>query len=359
VTTFEAAAAWQKLRPIAFALIAGCITVGVAGCETGASLFGSSSDAPSTALTDPSTSPTTRPARIAIAPVIGPPANVSKDLQTQLTSAIESQNIGVASGLDQNAEYTLRGYVVSAMEKKGKKARISYIWDVTDATGKGVHRVTGEVTAAAANSKNPWTAVTPKVVQEITSETVTSLAKWLPKQNQQPAPAVASSGSISSPPLVQTAAAPPPKPMAPPTTTGNSPAPPSTVTGSINRTGPVTTRVPTVTGAPGDGSNSLRVALQRELTRSGMKLTEAPSPSTYTVEGQVVMGTSKDGKQPITIDWNVKDPEGKKLGTVSQKNEVPQGSLDGAWGKTADAAAAAAAQGILKLLPKDQTASSN
>ena len=63
------------------------------------------------------------------------------------------------------------------------------------------------------------------------------------------------------------------------------------------------------------------------------------------------MGAGKDGKQPIQIDWNVKDPQGKKLGTVSQKNEIPQGSLDGAWGKTADAAAAAAAQGILKLLP--------
>ena len=71
------------------------------------------------------------------------------------------------------------------------------------------------------------------------------------------------------------------------------------------------------------------------------------------------MGPGKNGKQPITIDWDVKDPSGKKLGTVSQKNEVPQGSLDGAWGKTANAAAAAAAQGILKLLPKAKTASAN
>ena len=71
------------------------------------------------------------------------------------------------------------------------------------------------------------------------------------------------------------------------------------------------------------------------------------------------MGTGKDGKPAITIDWNVSDPAGKKLGTVSQKNDVPQGSLDGAWGKTADAAAAAAAQGIIKLLPQSQKTSSN
>ncbi len=110
--------------------------------------------------------------------------------------------------------------------------------------------------------------------------------------------------------------------------------------------------VPMVVGAPGDGSSTLTTAIQRELTKNGVTLTSAASPQTYKVEGKVAMGLAKDGKQPITIDWNVVDPSGKKLGTVSQKNEVPQGSLDGSWGKTADAAAAAAAQGILKLLPQ-------
>ena len=118
--------------------------------------------------------------------------------------------------------------------------------------------------------------------------------------------------------------------------------------------------MPNVTGAPGDGSSALRNALQKELARGGIALADTPSPATYTVEGKVVMGAGKDGKQPITIDWTVSDPEGKKLGTVSQKNEVPQGSLDGTWGKTADAAAAAAAQGILKLMPQaQQTTSAN
>ena len=109
--------------------------------------------------------------------------------------------------------------------------------------------------------------------------------------------------------------------------------------------------VPSVTGAPGDGSVALTSAIQRELTKSGLALTDKAGAQTYRVEGKVVVGEGKNGKQPIQIDWNVKDPAGKKLGTVSQKNEIPQGSLDGAWGKTADAAAAAAAAGILKLLP--------
>jgi hypothetical protein len=321
----------------------------LAGCETANSLtsiFSSSGgEAPTASVTTPPPLTAAKGAQFAIAPVIGPPENVSGDLRNQLIADLERQNIRVAKAPDEKAEYTLRGYVVSSLEKKGNKSKVSYIWDVTDASGKGVHRVSGEETAPAGKSKDPWTAVTPAVVQAITAKTVTSVAGWMPAGGT----AVAGAGG-----MVQPAAATPGSSYAAPT-----PARPTT-TASIGRTGAVKALVPVVSGAPGDGSTALRTALQRELTRSGVALTEAQSPDTFTVEGKVAMGAGKDGKQPITIDWSVTDPSGKKLGTVSQKNEVPQGSLDGSWGKTADAAAAAAAQGIIKLLPQPtQTTSSN
>jgi hypothetical protein len=75
------------------------------------------------------------------------------------------------------------------------------------------------------------------------------------------------------------------------------------------------------------------------------------SANAYRVEGTVNVGEARDEKQPVQIEWLVLNPQGKKLGTVSQKNEIPDGSLDGAWGKTAEQAAGAAAQGIIKLLP--------
>ena len=59
-----------------------------------------------------------------------------------------------------------------------------------------------------------------------------------------------------------------------------------------------------------------------------------------------------DNPCDVSLNTTLLSPTGKKLGTVSQKNEIPQGSLDGAWGKTADAAASAATQGILKLIPQ-------
>jgi hypothetical protein len=80
---------------------------------------------------------------------------VSSELQSKLIADIERQNIRVAKSPNEQAEYTLRGYVVSSLEKKGQKAKISYIWDVTDASGKGVHRVSGEETAKAATGTSP------------------------------------------------------------------------------------------------------------------------------------------------------------------------------------------------------------
>jgi hypothetical protein len=61
------------------------------------------------------------------------------------------------------------------------------------------------------------------------------------------------------------------------------------------------------------------------------------------------------GKQSIRIDWLILNPNGSKRGTVSQQNVVAKGMLDGPWGAIADAAAADAAKGIIKLLPASKT----
>jgi hypothetical protein len=350
VTTIDAAAARRANRSVVLAVFAAFVGFGLGGCETGASLFANTESDPNSSLIagqSPSAA-TSQMSKIAIAPVIGAPDTVAKQLQTQLTGAIEAQKITVAKGVNDKAEFTLRGYVVSAREKG--RTKVSYIWDVTDPSGKRVNRITGEEVLSGAQTKDPWAAVTPQVVDTISSKTAGSLATWLPTQAaiamggaHQATPAVAGSVQAAATPMT------PPPAQAPASYPAAAGGPPTT--GSIEREGPVTAMVPSVTGAPGDGSVALTSAIQRELTKNGLALTETPSAQTYRVEGKVVVGEGQNGKQPIQIDWNVKDPAGKKLGTVSQKNEIPQGSLDGAWGKTADAAASAAAQGILKLLP--------
>jgi hypothetical protein len=107
-----------------------------------------------------------------------------------------------------------------------------------------------------------------------------------------------------------------------------------------------------VTGAPGDGQRSLTIALKKRLYAGGVKLANGTAVNVYMVKGTVKLSDTSGGKQSIRIDWQVVDPTGKKLGTVSQQNTIPRGSLNGPWGAIADAAAGAAADGIIKLLPK-------
>ncbi len=263
------------------------MALGLAGCETAnsltSSLFSSSNDAPTASVAPPPLA-TSKGAQFAVAPVIGPPENVSGELRNQLIADMERQGLRVAKTPDEKAEYTLRGYVVSSLEKKGTKSKVSYIWDVTDAGGKGVHRVSGEETVPSGKSKDPWTAVTPALVQSIAGKTVTSVTAWMPGGGATPA--VASAGTAGG--MVQTAATTPGAYSPPPS------ASKSIVTGSTG--GAVKAFVPTVTGAPGDGSSTLRAALQRELTRSDVALTESPSADTYVVEGKVAIGR-RQGRQ--------------------------------------------------------------
>jgi hypothetical protein len=342
--------------------IAALVSLGLAGCETGTSLLGDSGSPSATVAEAPAgqPAPAAHKSRLTVAPVIGAPDAVAKQLHGQLAQALEKQGVAVTKSAADKADFTLRGYVVSAREKTATK--VSYIWDVTDPAGKRVNRVTGEeVVANGGSGRDPWAAVTPQITQTIADKTATSMSTWLSSQTgaavaggaASNAVATAPANNVGAPSAVGAGAGGAPVQTAALETPAAAPAASGPTTGSI--AGPVTAIVPTVAGAPGDGSTSLAQALQRELSRNGVALTETPTNAAYKVEGKVSVGPGKDGKQPISIDWLVKDPSGRKLGTVSQKNEIPQGSLDGSWGKTADAAAAAAAQGIIKLLPQSST----
>ena len=353
VTTMDAAAARRWNPRMARVILMAIVGIGLAGCETagsmfGGSLFGSSSTpAPEIAA---SSQPAPQPplAKIAVAPIIGAPDAIAKQIQQEFTSAVEKQRVSVTSGKDERADYTLRGYIVAAKDKSATK--VSYIWDVTDPTGKRVNRITGEEVVSGATAKDPWAALNSQVAQSIASKAASSFVAWLPNhigQGPMAANVAAQPTSVSAHP----AAAPgePKRAAAPKQIAATQPG---ATTGSIARDGPVQAVVPAVVGAPGDGSTSLTAAIQRELVGKGVAIADKPTTVAYRVEGTVTVGQAKDGKQPIQIEWLVRDPHGKKLGTVSQKNEIPQGSLDGPWEKTAEQAAGAAAQGILKLLPQ-------
>jgi hypothetical protein len=346
VATINAAAAMHACRRGRFAAYAAIVAIGLAGCSTNG---GTLLDMTNSPLADSTASTPDKPAaasraKIAIAPVIGAPSTIASQIVAQVSNEIGRQNVAVAKTPNEQVDYTLRGYIVAAREATGTK--VSYIWDVTNPTGARVHRISGEELVNGAGPGDPWASVSPQLIQAIASKTSGDLGQWLPQK--APAPAAPAVASRSAPAPTSVAAS-----GAQPAATAVASAASGATTGSIPRA--VAALVPTVTGAPGDGSRSLAAALRNELMRNGVK-PAPPGAASYRVEGRVKMGAASDGQQPIKIDWVVKDPRGQSLGTVSQENKIPAGSLDGTWGPTATAAAVAATQGILKLLPQ-QTAS--
>jgi len=361
VTTINAAAARHVCTRGTFAALVILVAGGLTACTNGGGSLLQTNNSPLAVGTTQNSQPAASSrAKVAIAPLIGAPDTIAKQIVAQLNAESSKNNIAIAQSANEKVDYTLRGYIVAAREASSTK--VSYIWDVTNPTGARVHRITGEEVVKGAGAGDPWAAVSPQVIQTIVAKTGRQLNTWMPQKTaapNRPSKPLVGSAPANRKPLV--------KPNQIATNTAVTPGssaistagikPPSglnTKNGSIGR--PFTAVVPSVVGAPGDGATSLASALRNELLRNGVKPAPPGVRTSYRVEGRVKMGPVQGGQQPIKIDWVVRDPKGVNLGTVSQENKIPAGSLNGRWGSTASAAATAASQGIIKLLPK-QTAS--
>jgi hypothetical protein len=267
---------------------------------------------------------------IAVAPIIGATPEVSQELSEALVAAGKDRGLTIVPE-GGKANYTLRGYLVATSEGRGSK--ITYIWDVNDAQGSRVTRVTGEEVLTKRSGGDPWSGVDSATIRSIAGKTTSQLAASVPRGRGGSASAVASASDVT------------PVANAAPTTA-------TSTTASVASPKAAGVLVQPVAGAPGDGQRSLTVALKKRLYAGGVKLANGTAVNVYMVKGTVKLVDASGGKQSIRIDWQVLDPSGRKLGTVSQQNTIPKGSLNGPWGAIADAAAGAAAAGIIKLLPR-------
>jgi hypothetical protein len=103
-------------------------------------------------------------------------------------------------------------------------------------------------------------------------------------------------------------------------------------------------------GAPGDGDRSLPRALAYILQDGGVAVLDQPDTGAALVSARVSIKPAPAGRQDIRIVWTVTTAAHRQIGTVSQENIVPGGSLDGPWGDTAAMVAAAAGDAIHGLI---------
>ena len=87
-----------------------------------------------------------------------------------------------------------------------------------------------------------------------------------------------------------------------------------------------------VTGAPGDGDQSLDAQIKLKLGNYGITVQDTASGADYRVRCEVHTSPGSGGQLKVELQWIVDDARGER-GKVVQLNEVPGGSLDRYWGE--------------------------
>jgi hypothetical protein len=115
--------------------------------------------------------------------------------------------------------------------------------------------------------------------------------------------------------------------------------------------GRVRVAVHKLSGAPGDGNDSLAASMAAVLKRADIDLVDATGKPDLDVDGAVSIET-KGTQQHVKIVWRVSRAGGAQIGTVGQENDLPRGRLDGPWGDIAFNVALAAGGGIMQLVDR-------
>jgi hypothetical protein len=117
--------------------------------------------------------------------------------------------------------------------------------------------------------------------------------------------------------------------------------------------GRIRLRIGGVTGAPGDGGESLAKAITELLKKQDLVITTDPqAKADLVLDADVAISKPRAGKQNVKLLWHVRRKDGDEIGTVGQENDVPTGLLDGAWGDVAYMVAVSAQDGIMELVAR-------
>lgn len=343
---------------------------------------------------------------ITLGAIAGIPPDKLQPLKDALAISGGKRDIGIVEGRLDGAALGMTGKFEIIPDPS--TIRIAYLWTVTEQSGRVLHTISAEETLNETPGPNPWTQVTPAAIQRIAAYTAENLSSWLSQMGYAtqtgglPPPlgylaqagpgaekdldyeTIYGPGKVPPDKMVADSADKAPvegvagrnllDPSAPEVIAdgrGNMPAremPEETASiteaEAIEESPPAKTpdgkrqiravAVLAVKGAPGGGNDELTIAMRQTLKEAGWPVLSKPRADALTITGKVDVGPAKGDTQKVALAWTVSSPDGRQLGTISQANDVPSGSLDDGWGDDAFYVAQAAAGGIYDLVKRYQ-----
>lgn len=115
-------------------------------------------------------------AKFAFIQIAGAPATHLRAFSRALESEAEARNLTIVSEDDPSATYLVKGYLSAIGDRSG--TLLVYVWDVTDTSGRRLHRVSGQETAGGSVA-DPWSGISTEAVDNAASRTIDDLASWV------------------------------------------------------------------------------------------------------------------------------------------------------------------------------------
>ncbi len=152
-------------------LIAAVAAVAVAGCANALPEAGGMTEPKSTAKARPAAKPVRM---VVLRPIAGPPAAVSDRIVRAMNDAANSQNVALIVDPTIDAPTALSGVVVADTSRAG--TRFTFVWDLIDASGKRIDRISGEESfPSGAGNADVWESVPPAALKTMTDKVLASL----------------------------------------------------------------------------------------------------------------------------------------------------------------------------------------
>lgn len=252
---------------------------------------------------------------IAVVPVRGAPPQFSDALTKSLAREFERMEIpSEAVAENRGLGFTLEGNVLDANEQNGD-AVLSVRWSLKSKRGADFGGYTQRFTLRALEWRDGNMAAANRMGKDA-AEVVVAMIEGTDRLTTGPATAA------------RAAPAPAPRPQQPTTYASFSMKP--------------------VEGAPGDGRESLQMAVVQALAAKGARRDDV-SPDVVLI-ARVDLRPAGTGQEFVEISWRAITQDGRDLGEAKLDNTIPRGALAGPWGPSARTIAEAAVSDLLELL---------
>lgn len=113
---------------------------------------------------------------VAFEPFTGMPGNIADSLATEIATQAKANNIKLVQRVGAPATYRVKGFL-SAISSDNA-ANVVYVFDVFDASGKRLHRISGE-RQAGVSSGDPWSGVATAQLTLVATDVIFQLDVWL------------------------------------------------------------------------------------------------------------------------------------------------------------------------------------